>query len=76
MFLFIFLCALFPGVLYGGNFIFGSSGFTVWIFIFMLWCFIGGLAVIILPITDFKKDYDANKELKKQQAKVGDGEKI
>jgi hypothetical protein len=66
MFLFIFLCALFPGVLYGGAFIFGSQGFTIWVVIFMLWCFIGGLAVIILPLYDFKKDYDANQKLKKQ----------
>jgi hypothetical protein len=67
MFLFIFLCALFPGVLYGGSFIFESQGFTIWVMIFMLWCFIGGIAVIILPLVDFKKDYDANKKLKKQQ---------
>jgi len=62
---------LLPGVLYLGNFIFASTAFSVWIGIFMLWCFIGGMSVIILPIYDFKKDYDAHQELLKQQAKVG-----
>ena len=31
-------------------------------------CFIGGLVVIILPLYDFKKDYDANQALKAKQA--------
>jgi Na+/proline symporter len=70
MFLFIFLCALLPGVLYLSNMIFSSTMFTVWVIIFMLWCFIGGLSVIILPIYDFKKDYDAAQVLKAQQAKI------
>jgi hypothetical protein len=67
MFLFIFLCGLFPAVMYVGSFILGSTGFTIWIFAFMAWCFIGGLVVIILPLYDFKKDYDANQALKAKQ---------
>jgi hypothetical protein len=70
MFLFIFLCALLPGALYLSAMIFSSTMFTVWVIIFMLWCFIGGLSVIILPIYDFKKDYDAAQVLKAQQAKI------
>jgi len=68
--LFILLCVLFPGVLYGGSWIFGSLGFNIWIFFFMLWCFIGGLVVIFLPILDFRKDLAAAKALKNEKERV------
>jgi len=55
-FLFLFLCLLFPFSLYFSGIIFGSTGFSIWIAVFMAWCFIGGMTVIILPIVDFKKD--------------------
>jgi hypothetical protein len=70
MFLFIFLCALLPGTLYLGSWIFESTAFNLWVVIFMLWCFIGGMTVIILPLYDFKIDYTAAQELKKKQAGV------
>jgi len=56
--------------LYLSNMIFSSTMFTAWVVIFMLWCFIGGMSVIILPIYDFKKDYDAAQQLKAEQAKI------
>jgi hypothetical protein len=64
-FLFVFLCLLFPFSLYFSGMIFGATTFAVWIFVFMAWCFIGGITVIILPIVDFKKDVAAAAELKK-----------
>jgi Na+/proline symporter len=68
LFLFVFLCGLFPGALYASSAIFGKTGFSVWIGVFMLWCFIGGMVVIILPILDFKKDLKNANELKKVKA--------
>jgi hypothetical protein len=46
-------------VLHLGGFVFGSTEFTIWIAVFGLWCFIGGISVIILPIVDFKNDIAA-----------------
>jgi hypothetical protein len=59
LFLFFFLCGLFPVVLFVSGMVFGSTGFGIWITAFGLWCFIGGMSVIVLPIYDFKKDVDA-----------------
>merc|ERR1719487_2505277 len=64
LFLFFFLCGLFPVVLFLSGMVFGSTGFGIWITAFGLWCFIGGMSVIILPIYDFKKDVDAAKKLR------------
>jgi Na+/proline symporter len=61
-FLFIFLCVLLPGVLHLGGFVFGTLGFTIWIAVFGMWCFVGGLSVIILPIYDFMNDVAAAKK--------------
>merc|ERR1719201_2627881 len=61
-FLFIFLCVLLPGVLHLGGFVFGTLGFTIWIAVFGMWCFVGGLIVIILPIYDFMNDVAAAKK--------------
>jgi Na+/proline symporter len=58
-FLFIFLCLIFPFGLYFSGMIFGATAFTVWIGVFGLWCFLGGMSVIILPIVDFKNDIAA-----------------
>jgi hypothetical protein len=66
-FLFLFLCLLFPGALYLMGTIFGSTGFTIWIGVFAVWCFVGGLIVIILPILDFKKDVARAAELNKEK---------
>jgi len=63
-FLFLFLCLLLPGALYMSGVVFGTLGFGIWIAVFMTWCFVGGLAVIILPIIDFKNDLAAAKQLK------------
>merc|ERR1719409_2354127 len=43
-FLFFFLCLLFPFGLYGSGMIFSTTAFTIWIAVFGLWCFIGGLS--------------------------------
>merc|ERR1712167_4024 len=64
LFLFFFLCGLFPVVLFVSGIVFGSTGFGIWITAFGLWCFIGGMSVIILPIYDFKKYVDAAKKLR------------
>jgi len=61
--LFFFLCLLLPVSLYASGAIFGSGGFGIWIIFYLLWCFIGGLTVIILPILDFKKDLAKNQEM-------------
>merc|ERR550514_2333775 len=60
-FLFFFLCVALPGVLHLGGFVFGTLGFTIWIAVFGIWCFVGGLSVIILPIYDFNNDVAAAK---------------
>jgi hypothetical protein len=67
-FLFFFLCLLFPFALYGSGMIFGATSFSIWIAVFMGWCFIGGLTVIILPIVDFKKDVAAAAAMKEKEA--------
>jgi hypothetical protein len=64
--LFIVLCGALPGVLHVGGFVFGATGFTVWIAVFGLWCFIGGMTVIIMPIYDFNNDVKAAKAAKGQ----------
>jgi Na+/proline symporter len=64
-FLFLFLCLLFPFSLYFSGLIFGATMFNIWLFVFMAWCFIGGMTVIILPIIDFKNDVAAAAELRK-----------
>jgi len=56
IFLFIFLCLILPMSLYWSGVIFEGAGFGVWIMVFLVWCFIGGMTVIILPIVDFKRD--------------------
>jgi len=58
-FLFLFLCLLLPVALYLSGVVFGKTGFGIWLVVFMAWCFLGGLSVIILPVTDFKKDMAA-----------------
>merc|ERR1711907_908627 len=58
-FLFFFLCLLFPFGLYGSGMIFSATAFTIWIAVFGLWCFIGGMSVIILPIVDLNNDVKA-----------------
>jgi len=63
-FLFFFLCVALPGVLHLGGFVFGATGFTIWIAVFGLWCFVGGMSVIILPIYDFSQDMKAAKAKK------------
>merc|ERR1719201_1370091 len=63
-FLFFFLCVALPGVLHLGGFVFGATGFTIWIAVFGLWCFVGGLSVILLPIYDFSNDIKAAKNKK------------
>jgi hypothetical protein len=69
-FLFIFLCGLFPFGLYFSDMILSGTAFTIWIAVFGLWCFFGGMSVIILPILDFKKDLAAAAALKQQTAKA------
>merc|ERR1719454_1050319 len=64
-FLFFFLCLLFPFGLYGSGMIFGTTAFTVWIAVFGLWCFVGGISVIVLPVVDFKNDIAAAADKKK-----------
>jgi hypothetical protein len=68
-FLFFFLCVALPGVLHLGGFVFGTLGFTIWIAVFGIWCFVGGLSVIILPIYDFNNDVKAAKAKGKVAAK-------
>jgi len=63
-FLFLFLCLLFPFSLYFSGLIFGATTFSIWLFVFMAWCFIGGMTVIILPIIDFKNDVAAAAKLR------------
>merc|ERR1719389_705072 len=63
-FLFFFLCVALPGVLHLGGFVFGATGFSIWIGVFGLWCFVGGMSVIILPIYDFSQDMKAAKAKK------------
>jgi Na+/proline symporter len=63
-FLFFFLCVALPGVLHLGGFVFGATGFTIWIAVFGLWCFVGGMSVIILPIVDFMNDVKAHDKKK------------
>jgi len=58
-FLFLFLCLLLPASLYFSGAVFGKLGFGIWIAVFMAWCFLGGMTVIILPVLDFKKDMEA-----------------
>jgi hypothetical protein len=60
-FLFLFLCLLLPVALYLSGAVFGTLGFGIWIAVFMTWCFLGGLTVIILPVVDFSKDIAAAK---------------
>jgi hypothetical protein len=67
-FLFVFLCLLLPVSLYLSGAVFGKTGFGIWVIIYMLWCFIGGMAVIILPVLDFKKDLEAASASKKMEA--------
>jgi MFS family permease len=55
-FLFFFLCLLLPVGLFLSGLVFGYASFGIWIAVFMTWCFLGGLTVIILPIIDFKND--------------------
>jgi hypothetical protein len=74
IFLFVFLCGLFPVFFYGTGMIFGATGFGIWIALFGLWCFIGGMSVIILPIVDFNNDVKA--AAKKNAANVEGGAKI
>merc|ERR1711998_256491 len=69
-FLFIFLCGLFPFGLYFSDMILSGTAFTIWIAVFGLWRFFGGMSVIILPILDFKKDLAAAAALKQQNAKA------
>jgi hypothetical protein len=71
-FLFLFLCLLLPVSLFYSDIVFGKMGFGLWIAVFMGWCFIGGLAVIILPVYDFKKDMAAAAALKMGKS----GEKV
>jgi len=73
IFLFVFLCGLFPIFFYGTGMIFGATGFGIWIALFGLWCFIGGMSVIILPIVDFNNDVKA--AAKKKAATVEGGAK-
>jgi Na+/proline symporter len=72
-FLFLFLCLLLPGALYMSGLVFGATAFGIWISLFMLWCFVGGMIVIILPVIDFKNDLAAaaalNAEAKGMSAK-------
>jgi hypothetical protein len=53
--------------------VFGATAFGIWISLFMLWCFVGGMIVIILPVIDFKNDLAAaaalNAEAKGMSAK-------
>jgi Na+/proline symporter len=63
-FLFFFLCLLLPVSLFLSGTVFGKSGFGLWVYVFMAWCFFGGLVVIILPVLDFKKDMAAASALK------------
>jgi len=65
-FLFFFLCLLFPVSLYLSGLILSSTAFTIWIGVFALWCFVGGLIVIILPIVDFNNDVKAAKAAKEK----------
>jgi hypothetical protein len=58
--LFVVLCGVLPGILHFGGFVFGTLGFTIWIAVFGLWCFVGGLSVILLPIYDFHNDVKAH----------------
>ena len=55
-FLFFFLCLLLPIILYASGAIFDAGAFGLWIMIFLLWCFVGGLSVIVLPVLDFNKE--------------------
>lgn len=64
-FLFLFLCLLLPVTLFYSGAVFGKMGFGLWVAVFMGWCFIGGMAVIILPVYDFKNDLAAASALKK-----------
>jgi MFS family permease len=73
IFLFVFLCGLFPVFFYGTGMIFGATGFGIWIALFGLWCFIGGMSVIILPIVDFNNDVKA--AAKKKAGNVEGGAK-
>jgi hypothetical protein len=70
-FLFFFLCLLFPFGLYGSGMIFDSTAFTIWIAVFGLWCFVGGMSVIILPIVDFKNDIAAASSKKQNVMEAG-----
>jgi hypothetical protein len=62
--LFVVLCGVLPGILHFGGFVFGTLGFTIWIACFGLWCFVGGMTVIIMPIYDFNNDVKAAKAAK------------
>lgn len=68
IFLFLFLCLLLPVSLQLSGAVFGPTGFALWIWTFLLWCFFGGLSVIILPLVDFWKDYRNTRKVAHQSA--------